>query len=364
MLAAFLATVLFACSAVFAARSARLVGVATANLARLWLGAGLLALWAHGRGAGLEGGAAALGTFLLSGAVGFGLGDLALFAALPRIGSRLTVLLVQCLAVPVAASMEWLWLGTTLSAAQTGCIALILGGVALAVAPAELRAGKDGGERPVTTMANASPPPDATRRAWRKGLVFGVAAALGQAGGAVISRRGFTLATAAGVHLDGGTAAYQRILGGLTIMTLGYGVHAWRERWRPRPTVTMATTAAAAMDVAEAAAEVVHHPRSPNRVPAATVPVTAATITVTGRWRRGWPWVVLNALAGPSLGVSCYQWALATTPSALVLPIVATTPLAVVPLAYVFEGERPGWRSLLGGVLAVTGAVVLATLKK
>ena len=31
-----------------------------------------------------------------------GLGDLALFAALPMIGSRLTILMAQCLAVPVA----------------------------------------------------------------------------------------------------------------------------------------------------------------------------------------------------------------------------------------------------------------------
>ena len=311
MFPAFLTTLLFAGSAVFAARSARLVGGAAANMARLWLAGVLLALWAHGRGAGLGGGSAALGTFFLSGAVGFGLGDLALFAALPRIGSRLTVLLVQCLAVPVAATLEWAWMGTTLTLTQVGCITLILAGVALAVAPP--KPPPDHHSRPDVT------PPDG--RAWRVGLAFGVVAALGQAVGAVISRRGFTLAEAAGVHLDGGTAAYQRILGGLAVMTLGYGVGAWRGR---NPALVTAEAAAPA------------------------------------RWRRGWPWVVANALAGPTLGVSCYQWALATTPSALVLPIVATTPLVVVPLAYVLEGERPGRRSLVGGALAVAGAVALA----
>ena len=50
--------------------------------------------------------------------VGFGLGDWALFEALPRIGSGLTVLLAQCLAAPIAAITEWLWLGTEMTGVQ------------------------------------------------------------------------------------------------------------------------------------------------------------------------------------------------------------------------------------------------------
>ncbi len=60
------------------------------------------------------------------------------------------------------------------------------------------------------------------------------------------------------------------------------------------------------------------------------------------------------------LGVSCYQWALGTTASAIVLPIVALTPLLVIPFAYFLERERPSARSLCGGVLAVAAAAVLA----
>jgi len=65
------------------------------------------------------------------------------------------------------------------------------------------------------------------------------------------------------------------------------------------------------------------------------------------------------------LGVSCYQWALSTTPSGIVLPIVATLPLAVIPFAYRFEGDRPGWHSVIGGIIAVAGviALTLARLK-
>jgi drug/metabolite transporter (DMT)-like permease len=43
-----------------------------------------------------------------------------------------------------------------------------------------------------------------------------------------------------------------------------------------------------------------------------------------------------------------------------VLPVVAMVPLAVIPLAYWLEQERPTRRSLVGGVLAVAGVVGLA----
>jgi drug/metabolite transporter (DMT)-like permease len=72
--------------------------------------------------------------------------------------------------------------------------------------------------------------------------------------------------------------------------------------------------------------------------------------------------VVVNALTGPTLGVSCFQWALKTTATGVVLPIVATTPLVVIPFAYWLEGERPSVRSLVGSVIAVIGAAVLTLL--
>jgi drug/metabolite transporter (DMT)-like permease len=42
-----------------------------------------------------------------------------------------------------------------------------------------------------------------------------------------------------------------------------------------------------------------------------------------------------------------------------VLPIVALTPLVIIPFSYHLEGERPSRRSLLGGALAVCGAAGL-----
>ena len=123
MFPAFLAALFFALSATCAHRTARLVGGFAANCARLWLAGIFLALWAHLYGRGLHG--AGLGVFVLSGVVGFGMGDLAMFAAFPLLGARLTALMVQCLAAPMAALIEWLWLGTRLDARQFFCGAVI-----------------------------------------------------------------------------------------------------------------------------------------------------------------------------------------------------------------------------------------------
>jgi drug/metabolite transporter (DMT)-like permease len=72
---------------------------------------------------------------------------------------------------------------------------------------------------------------------------------------------------------------------------------------------------------------------------------------------------VAHAIAGPVLGVSCYQWALAHTPSGIVLPIVATTPLVAIPLTYWLEGDRPSKRSILGGIVAVAGCIALTVVR-
>src|SRR6185295_4048001 len=101
MLGAILATILFSIAAVTATRTARSMGGTEANFWRLCVAAIMLAIYSHVFAHGLEGDG--FYVFALSGIVGFGIGDWALFQALPRLGSRLTVLLVHCLAAPFAA---------------------------------------------------------------------------------------------------------------------------------------------------------------------------------------------------------------------------------------------------------------------
>ena len=70
--------------------------------------------------------------------------------------------------------------------------------------------------------------------------------------------------------------------------------------------------------------------------------------------------MVVNGLLGPCIGVAYYQAALQQLPTGVVLPIVALTPLVVIPLAMWLEKERPRLRSILAGCIAVSGAVWLA----
>lgn len=298
MLQACLTTILFSLSAVFGRKTTEYMGGTEANFWRLVIATALLALFSHVWGHGLAGSAFYL--FFISGAIGFGIGDLALFQAYPRLGSRLTMVIVHCLAAPIASVIEFFWLGTTLTARQMAAASVILGGVALALAPGS-----------VSTQVKGQ---------IAIGATFGLVAAFGQAMGAVISRKAYAVGAlepsySEGV-VDGINGAYQRILGGLLVSGL-FLLYVKRDFLFRRT-------------------------------------------EGKNQRRKAWPWVLCNALAGPALGVSAYQWALKTTPTGVVLPIVAITPVVVIPLAWWMEKERPQARSIIGGLIAVAGAVFLA----
>ena len=275
----------FAVTPVFANRAAHRLGSLQANCLRLLVAALLLGAWAHLAGRGLGGGA--LGWFVLGGVVGFGIGGVAMFQSLPRLGSNLSTLIVQCVSAIVAAGVEWAWLGTRLTPVQLGCAALTLAGVVIGLLPRSL--------------------PRVSPAEWGAGIAWALLSAAGQGVGAVISRKAFAVAVAAHEKVDPGSAAYQRALGGLAVAALVLALAEW---WRPE------------------------RPRESG---------------------RAWPWVLGNALTGPVLGVTCFQWALRTTPAGLVQPIVAAAPLLTIPFAAWIEGGRPRGTYYAGAGLAVAG---------
>lgn len=301
--AAFLTTVLYSISAVAGARSARALGGVRANFFRLIVALVLLAAYAHVWGGGTTG--QAFWIFVLSGLVGIGLGDIGLFEAYPRLGPRLTILLVQCLSAPFAALIEWVWLSTVMPWPQLVCGAAILSGVAIALGGPNIQHGR--------------------RSSYFAGIVFAVLGALGNSMGAVLSRKAFAYAASAGGSVDAITAAYQRVLGGIVVIAFMYLVVRFRRSFL--------------LEMADA--QVRSRPET---------------------MRHSWPWVLLNGLAGLTLGVSCYQWALKSQPTGVVLPIVAITPIVTIPFTRYLDGERPSLRSLFGGFIAVAGAVALARL--
>ncbi|MBL8020575.1 MAG: DMT family transporter [Leptospirales bacterium] len=148
-----------------------------------------------------------------------------------------------------------------------------------------------------------------TRNTHNSLIWFGFLGAVGQTLGAVVSRIGYAHAAEVSHSIDGITAALYRNLGGLAVAV----VFLLFMRGR-------------------------------------TTPMKAA----------GWPWLFGSALAGPVLGLVAYQQALIDTPGAIVLPIVATSPLMIIPIVWFMEQDRPSLRSLVGGAISVIGVNLLA----
>jgi drug/metabolite transporter (DMT)-like permease len=184
-------------------------------------------------------------------------------------------------------------------------IAVILTGIALAMAPGEHL--------------------EIPRRVMREGIIFGLVAALGGAVGAVLSRKAYAVAFASGGAPDPGTTGYQRVLGGALIPAIILLVAKWR-------------SAHAHGGVFET--KTLHVSRE--------------------KWGRIWPWVVGNGLAGQTLGVTAMQWALEKTPTGIVTATIAMTPVILLPMTRVTDGEKIGRRSLVGALIGVGGVIGLA----
>lgn len=237
--------------------------------------------------------------FFASGLIGFGLGDMALFTAYERIGSRLTILLNLCSAPFFAMVLEWLWLGNGVGLRVVVSAVLILIGVIMAVRPSS---------RPRTTPLRG--------RYW-VGLVAALIAGLGQGMGAVLSRKAEAVAIELGVTGSGITAAFQRVTAGLIFASVVvllirlYGPSSETKTW--------------------------HSPLN----------------------RRVLPWMATTVLFGPVIGVSFFQWALQEMESGIVLAVVALTPIVMMPLTAVMEGDHPTRLAIVGAFIAVAGVVLL-----
>ena len=298
MIAAICTTLFFAFSAVTGQRVAMRLGGAWGNLMRLLIAAiilGLLVLvltpdairWPSFQ------------WFFLSGVIGFGIGDVALFTAYERIGSRLTILLNLCLAPLFAMMMEWLWLGNGLGVRVILCAILVLVGVAMAIRP------------------GAKSRQKVLRGRYWVGIVAAVIAGFGQGTGAVISRKAEAVALDLGVHGSGITAAFQRVVAGLLFSAVAvllirlFGSRKDWERWRSPLDRSIA------------------------------------------------PWLLGAAIFGPVIGVSFFQLALQSLESGIVLAVVALTPIVMMPLAMITEGDHPSRLSIFGALVAVAGVVLL-----
>ncbi|MFN0129446.1 MAG: EamA family transporter [Verrucomicrobiales bacterium] len=311
MIPALLATFCFACSAVCGQRLARLMGSLRGNYWRLLLAALVLAaitLAAYPDSLRAETG----GWYVLSGVIGFGIGDVALFLAYPHLGSRLTVLILMSFGVFFGAVGDWWLLRAPLGWNLGLSVMVILSGLFLAL------------HRPSEPVR------------WGRGLIYAVIAGWGQGFGAVLSRLAQTVAQDGGFEVPPISQTAQRAAGGLAVAALAFAV------------VRIAARRRANSSEPEAATE---GPAAERRVPA--------------KYRKNLPfWLAGSALFGPVIGVSAMQWALQVLhSSALVVAITATAPLVIVPLARWVEREKTSPRALLGTAIAVAGVVMAAIFR-
>jgi drug/metabolite transporter (DMT)-like permease len=305
MLASILTAFFYAASGICGRRSAVAFGSLRGNALRLGLAILILAVVTRGA-AGLEWSSVSTHRLLWSGAVGFGVGDVALFLAYTRLGARLTLLLNLCSAPVFGAIGDWLLVGVGVSPPQVLATAMILLGVSVAIGTH-----RDGG-------GLFSPPPKAFT-----GVIFALFAGLGQGGGASLSRFAHAAMKVEGHMVSPVQQAFVRMLPGLLFTLLLWGVVVWYR----------SATRSSASEVAQ---------------------------TYSHRW---W-WLLGAAMFGPVLGVSCFQWALVQAPALVVLSITATTPILIMPLSAVIDHDRAGKAAIWGSILAVAGVVLMVWLTK
>jgi len=296
MHAAILTAFFFALTGICATQASRLLGAARANAWRLMVALLLLSLWVHLFGEGW--GARVLLHFPGAGAIGFGLGGWFMFQALSRIGSTLSLLIVECGATVFASAIGWIWLDAALTLREMLFIVLILSGIILGMSPG-----------PLVHLER--------KTVWT-GVFLALTAALFQAISFNLSRAAFLRLGDLGESIDPISAAYQRLLGGAVIAVLLYFLTGRRQ-------VSPSGTAL----------------KQDSPLPAPL-------------------WVLGNALSGPVLGVTCMLWAISLVANpGLVQAVAATATLLTVPLAYFLEKARPGPTYYLGCLMALAGVAGL-----
>jgi drug/metabolite transporter (DMT)-like permease len=228
----------------------------------------------------------AIALLILSGGIGIGLGDTAFFTSLNCLGAR-RGLLLESLAPPMAALIAWIALQEILPWGAWLGIGLTVGGVAWVVV-----------ERTPTTPQFQLRP--------RRGIGFGILAALSQASGAVLSR-----AALSGTDIDPLWSTFLRLMGGVLVLVI----------------------------------LVIQQQRQ-------------GDLRAVARSRRLAMTVAITAFFGTYLAIWLQQVALKFTEAGVAQALGATSPLFVIPIA-LWMGDRVSPRAVLGMGVAIGGVWLL-----
>jgi len=227
----------------------------------------------------------------LSGLVGFVLGDQCLLLAYIRIGARVSMLIMASVP-PLTAILSRFVLHETLTGWSLFAMFLTIGGIALVVLT---RKNRD--ERGMRNGIRFNYP--------LSGILLAFGAAIGQAGGLVLSKLGMG-------SYDAFASSQIRVLSGMIGFALLITV---MRRW-------------------------------------------AAIRTAAGNG-IAWRYMVIGSVFGPFLGVSFSLLAIQNTSTGIASTIMALVPVLIIPPAVIFMKEKVTLKEVIGSIIAITGVALL-----
>jgi drug/metabolite transporter (DMT)-like permease len=248
--------------------------------------------------------------WLLAGSsvAGIAIASTTYFATIYAVGPRITALLFS-LTAPFALALGYLVLGETIDGRQALGVALVLGGVVLAIGVPRRFLGRGDGAPAMPVVVPATMPlatpaaPPLKGRLW-PGVALGIITALGQAVGTLLARP----AMAAGAEP-------------FTAMALRSGL-------------------AAVLFVALSATRFGR---------ASWLPVRFGALALA----------LASAFVGTSLGMSLLMTALHSGNVGVVSTLSSITPVLILPMVWARSGKRPSAPAWLGALLAIAGTALI-----
>jgi drug/metabolite transporter (DMT)-like permease len=225
----------------------------------------------------------------LSGIVGLVMGDAFLFQAFIWIGPRLSMLMMS-LAPVIATLLAWFFLDETLGIWQIAGILITISGIVWVVM-----------ERSEAAKMHSANP-----NHWR-GILFGLGAATGQAGGLILAKLGLS-------------GNFNPISGNA---------------------IRMVSAAALLWAITLVQGKAVE------------------TISTIHQNRRAASFMLIGAITGPVLGVSLSLLAVQNAEVGVASTLMALPPVFLLPISRLIFKEQFGWRAILGTIVAIIGVALL-----
>ncbi|OQX64496.1 MAG: hypothetical protein B5M51_03630 [Anaerolinea sp. 4484_236] len=222
----------------------------------------------------------------LSGVVGLVLGDIFLFQAFVLVGPRLSMLMMS-LAPVIAVLQAWIFLDETLTGGQIFGIVLTLVGIAWVVMEGGSKNGKN--------------------RDYKRGILFGLGGALGQATGLVLAKNGL------GGDFSPISANLIRMLSAVAVL---WGIAFFQGQVKP-------------------------------------------TLRALSNCPIGIRFTVAGAFFGPVVGVSLSLLAIQRIEVGVASTLTSLPPVFLLPIGYFVFKERFGWGAVIGTLIAMAGVAFL-----